>query len=1161
MNVEDLESSLREALSAGYRNSLFAKGQGRSMIMRDGLLPDGHPHYPKNLSYNLLSYGYSLFSQAIYLCDVDGDRNLARRAFEQAGNAIEAVVSNDDRKHPDYGFHIVMAASAFHLGRFSARAFSVLGLLGEEANISPIENALSLLMRRSLADLEQSIMTWCSFDAYSDASLLSFLESRFEEVNEKSEDEGPHIEAIDLALTESFLASLGSFFMALETGDVSLYEAATRKIKVGLEITSELNMVPQWWSFRIATKLLTDLWETSFHIALPKDLPMRAQRWNDLRRLFIASMYKRKKSEVELWPSQLEAAKRSVDINDNLVASLPTSAGKTRIAELAILRCLADDKRVIFITPLRALSAQTETGLQTTFGPLGYKISTLYGSVGSSNYENDAIRESEIVVATPEKIDFALRNDPGILDDVGLIVLDEGHMIGLSEREIRYEAQIQRLLKRPDAHLRRIVCLSAILPEGDQFDDFVDWLRRDDEGDAIVSNWRPTRVRYGQVLWQSGRDRAWLELKIEDERSFVPEFFSSVSPSIGTRKKNFPTDQQELVLATAWRLIEDGHSVLIFCPLKKSVEPYAKKVFQLYKQGFVSPLIAENADEIKTALTTGMEWLGEGHPILECLKLGVAIHHGSLPTPFRREVEKLLRKGFLKVTVSSPTLAQGLNLSATSVLFHSLFRNRELIPSSEFKNVIGRAGRAFVDVEGLVLYPMFEPSDNRERQWAQLINDAGTLSMESGLVRLVMSLLLRMRAALGGSASLDELLEYVVNNAEAWNFPSVAGEQEESRLQAQSSWHRHINFLDTSLLSLVGENDVALVDLSNQLDAVLSSSLWERRLNRRNEEVKDLCEAVIKTRSKFVWENTNSSQRMGYFLAGVGLTTGQQLDAVSVQVNELLVSANGAIINGKHTAAIDAITALAGILFAIPPFKPSDMPDDWKNLLAGWLNGQKISDIAAEASSKTLNFIEDAFVYRLPWGIESVKVRAVANGDRVGDFSMEDFELSLAVPALETGTLNVSAAILMQSGFTARLAAIHAVTSADATFTGAAELRGWLSTDHVKELGESGTWPTQETSFIWTEFVSNYSRSSQTVWKTQKFEGTADWNEGARPDAGDYIKLIVDGDGSNTLLSSEFSPLGKLRERFPENLPGLLISQVNADVSKIDFTYYGPELN
>ena len=155
-----------------------------------------------------------------------------------------------------------------------------------------------------------------------------------------------------------------------------------------------------------------------------------AADWPRLRKLFIASLLRRSRAELDLWPSQIAAATRAIDQLDDLVVSLPTSAGKTRIAELCILRCLAAGKRAVFVTPLRALSAQTEITLQRTFSPLGMSISALYGSIGVSGLDEDAIRERDIVVATPEKLDFALRNDPSLLDDVALLVFDEGHMIG-----------------------------------------------------------------------------------------------------------------------------------------------------------------------------------------------------------------------------------------------------------------------------------------------------------------------------------------------------------------------------------------------------------------------------------------------------------------------------------------------------------------------------------------------------------------------------------------------------------------------------------------------------------------------------------------------------------------------------------------------------------
>jgi len=166
-----------------------------------------------------------------------------------------------------------------------------------------------------------------------------------------------------------------------------------------------------------------------------------------------------------LWPSQLEAAERATNLSDNLIVSLPTSAGKTRIAEICALMTLSVNKRVLILTPLRALSAQMERIFRKTFLPHGFKVSSLYGSSGMAPADEDTFRKSEIVISTPEKLDFALRCDSTLISDIGLIILDEGHLIGPSGRELRFEVLVQRLLRRADANTRRIVCLSAILPE------------------------------------------------------------------------------------------------------------------------------------------------------------------------------------------------------------------------------------------------------------------------------------------------------------------------------------------------------------------------------------------------------------------------------------------------------------------------------------------------------------------------------------------------------------------------------------------------------------------------------------------------------------------------------------------------------------------------
>lgn len=279
--------------------------------------------------------------------------------------------------------------------------------------------------------------------------------------------------------------------------------------------------------------------------------------------------------------------------------------------------------------------------------------------------------------------------------DTALIDVFLAAMIGLNEREVRYEVQIQRLLRRPDAHERRIVCLSAILPDGNQLDDFAGWLRRDHPGGLIKNDWRPTRLRFGEVVW--GSPTARLNLRVGEERPWVQRFLTGFAPPDWIppkrgRTKLFPGDQRELCLATAWRLTEDGQTVLIFCPLRKSVEPFADVIVDLHERGALRPLLEADPGVLNTAIALGEEWLGPDSVILKCLRLGVALHHGALPTAYRKEVERLLRDNVLKVTISSPTLAQGLNLSATAVIMHSLHRNREMIEVSEFKNVIGRAG-------------------------------------------------------------------------------------------------------------------------------------------------------------------------------------------------------------------------------------------------------------------------------------------------------------------------------------------------------------------------------------------------------------------------------------------------------------------------------------
>lgn len=1177
MTVEKLKEAIEQASAPGFRGRMLARGQARSIIWRDGELPSGAPYFTPRLSYDLLSYGFSVLGMGLRLQKLENDSDVSRQAFKQAADAIESVISRGDPEDERRGFHRITSAAAYHLGKFSARSYSLLVTTLQSSNLSPIEHALALLMLRDFNGLMEQIRKWRLDGLGDDEQVLALLEKSWQQAMEDNEPGvSDGIEAVDHALTDNFLGALATYLLALESGNRDLVENALNELRTGFEICSELNLVPQWWVHRLTLHLLDDLWSSTLHVILPGTLPNGDEAsWRSLRRLFISLLGRRTRAEIDLWPSQIEGASRSIDQADDLVVSLPTSAGKTRIAELCILRCLSEGKRVIFVTPLRALAAQTEVSLRETFLPLGKTISTLYGSIGTSGLEQDVLRARDIIVGTPEKLDFALRNDPSIIDDVGLVVLDEGHMIGLGEREVRYEVQIQRLLRRNDADQRRIVCLSAVLPHGEQLDDFVSWLKRDRDGAPVESNWRPTRLRYGEVVWE--RDHARLNLRVDKERPFVPNYFGARKPDanmrrsnkVGVRREVFPRDQQELVLATTWKLVQEGQTVLIYCPERRSVEPYAREIPKLYLRGLLDSVLEADAAAIAPAKLLGEEWLGENHPIIRCLELGIAIHHGALPTPFRKEIEKLLREGILKITVSSPTLAQGLNLSATAIVMHDIEyfdrtkQNRELIKPSDFHNIIGRAGRAYVDIEGLVLYPIFNKISSKRPKWERLIALDRELDLESGLLRLLVTLLVRLNDLLD-RPSQGQLIEYIVNNADAWVFRGLEGESNDKKETERYLWQTYLARLDTAILSLLGESDCEIDDVAAALDEVLNSSLLQRRLARREERFRSVLDRTIKARARYIWGHTSGMQRKGYFLAGVGYDSGQSLDAIAEEANELLVQANIALSRNDQDKALACIIALAQRLFDIPPFAvpKSFSLDNWQEILDAWLRGENLSKFTAENTTKVLQFVEGGLIYRLPWGMEAIRVRAIANGDTIhsplGDLMMDDYEVNLAVPAVECGTLNRSAALLMQAGFTSRLAAIRVVEETEATFSDRRELSKWLESHEVLTLTLQPNWPTAETAEQWRIFVESFTPRAESIWKEQLFERDVDW-KASPPESGTPVRLVTTAEDGTLVLSPSAQKLGQLRERFATEPSGLVLATVGDNVDKVKLTYLGPE--
>src|SRR5690606_16505562 len=137
-------------------------------------------------------------------------------------------------------------------------------------------------------------------------------------------------------------------------------------------------------------------------------------------------------------------------------------------------------------------------------------------------------------------------------------------------------------------------------------------------------------------------------------------------------------------------------------------------------------------------------------------------------------------EGIIKVIVASPTLSQGLNINAAVLLVPYLIRSGAPISGEEFANVAGRAGRAFVDVEGLIVHTIFDKESERLQEWRSLIQSARSRSLQSGLYKVILEVLKRLSAA--GVLPREDAFEYLVNTRDYWNIQEPAdpdGEEKE----------------------------------------------------------------------------------------------------------------------------------------------------------------------------------------------------------------------------------------------------------------------------------------------------------------------------------------------------------------------------------------------
>jgi len=380
----------------------------------------------------------------------------------------------------------------------------------------------------------------------------------------------------------------------------------------------------------------------------------------------------------------------------NLVIAAPPSAGKTLAAEIIIARLLTAARRpygCIYAVPTRALATEKWERFKSVFGE-----EHVYVSSGDYQDQDGSIlhRPFRVAVVVYEKLyGWLLRKNAGdaILNNLGLLVIDELHMLGDTQRGPRLELLLtfMRKLQAEGPVKVRIVGLG---PSREALSRVAAWL--DAHVIAPVDDKGPVPLLEGYICPNTAAKFVKLDARLAPDQVALPQVRGNT--------------REAMLIDLVWSLLQrdgrvyevgSGKRILIYSPSKDGAERLARILAETL--GIRQDIDTETAEQFgaleKTHATQGLR---------NTFRSGVGFHHGDLLFEERRMVEKLFRaerpSTCLDVVVCTPTLAMGVNLPADYMLFPSSesykpkdwdarSNLRTPLTPLEYRNFAGRAGR------------------------------------------------------------------------------------------------------------------------------------------------------------------------------------------------------------------------------------------------------------------------------------------------------------------------------------------------------------------------------------------------------------------------------------------------------------------------------------
>lgn len=424
------------------------------------------------------------------------------------------------------------------------------------------------------------------------------------------------------------------------------------------------------------------------------------------------SEHKAPEKPAKTWPFTLDPFQQvsiaSIERGESVLVSAHTSAGKTVVAEYAIAQSLKNNQRVIYTSPIKALSNQKYREFQAEFGDVGL----MTGDVTINP-------TATCLVMTTEILRSMLYRGSEIMREVAWVIFDEIHYLRDKARGVVWEETIILL---PDKV--RYVFLSATIPNAMQF---AEWITKThgQPVHVVYTDFRPTPLQH--YFFPAGADG--IHLIVDEKGVFREENFNKAMSTMADKQGEDPADAMakrkgrgrdkklnkggtkgpsDIYKIVKMIMLKNYNPVIVFSFSKRDCEAYALQMSNLtFNEQSERDMVDKVFNSALEMLTEEDKQLPQIQNILPLLKRGIGIHHSGLLPILKETIEILFQEGLIKVLFATETFSIGLNMPAKTVVFTSVrkFDGVDLrwVTPSEFVQMSGRAGRRGLDDRGIVI--------------------------------------------------------------------------------------------------------------------------------------------------------------------------------------------------------------------------------------------------------------------------------------------------------------------------------------------------------------------------------------------------------------------------------------------------------------------------